>query len=227
MNKDLKTEEVPWYFNEEITSTYESWYEGKYRKADELEKSVLVECIEYIGGVKTILEVGCGTAHFTRFFEKIGLNAYGLDISPFMLKEAKKFWTADKLVLSSSSFLPIRDKSFDIVCFITCLEYMKDSVLVLEEASRVAKKGLLLGLMNAWSIPTIRRKIQIFFGLNPFYKNAHFYSIREIKKIISKAVKKDIYTLKSVSTVFPSFVPIKSSKLPLGAFLCVAVRFNQ
>jgi SAM-dependent methyltransferase len=74
-------EEVPWYFREDITSTYETWYEGRYKKADIKEKAILRKGIDWIGDVKTIFEVGCGTAHFTRYFEEIGIDAFGVDPS--------------------------------------------------------------------------------------------------------------------------------------------------
>lgn len=226
LNAIRKEEELPWYFKEEIVSNYESWYEGKYKRADQLEKEVLRSAIEWIGGVKTILEVGCGTAHFTRWFEQIGIIAYGLDISQYMLREARKYWRDGNLIMGVSSSIPLRDKSVDVVSFITCFEYMDQPIEIIIEAARVARKGLIFGLMNAWSIPTLRRKVQVLLGLNPFYKNAHFYSSSEMKRLLNKALGKDNYSLFSRSTVFPGFIPIRDSSVPFGAFLCMGIRIG-
>ncbi len=222
----MQMKEVPWYFKEDITTTYETWYEGKYKRADIQEKAILRKGIDWIGDVRTIFEVGCGTAHFTRYFEQLGIDAYGADLSPFMLMEAMRLGRGGKLTRATSAFLPVREKVVDVVAFITCFEYMPEPVNVISEASRVARKGILFGLMNSWSIPTVRRKVQILFGKNPFYKTAHFYSLPEIERIIHSAIGKDSCEFQR-STVFPRVVPVSESRLPFGAFLCVSVRFNQ
>lgn len=222
-----RQQEVPWYFKEDITSTYETWYEGKYKRADVQEKAILRKGIDWIGDVRSLLEVGCGTAHFTRYFDEIGVDAYGADLSPFMLNEAMRLGRGGKLTRATSALLPVREKVVDAVAFVTCFEYMPEPVNVIREASRVAKKGILFGLMNSWSIPTLRRKIQILFGKNPFYKNAHFYSLPEIKRAINEAIGKDSCEIIQSSTVFPRVFPLSESRLPFGAFLCVGVKFNQ
>ncbi len=224
--KDSSSREVPWYFKEEITSTYESWYEGKYKRADIQEKAVLKKGIDWIGDVDTILEVGCGTAHFTRWFGEMGIKAYGVDLSPFMLKEAKRLWRSDTLIRAASPCLPLKENSVDAVGFIACFEYMPWPVDVIHEAARVARKGIFFGLMNSWSIPTIRRRIQIALGKNPYYKNAHFYSLPEIERLIEKTTAKGASVFQR-STVFPRPLPVEESRLPFGAFLCVSLRLSR
>lgn len=58
----------PWFLRKEYVETYEQYYETKYKRADILEKEVLKEAISSLGKGKSILEVGCGTCHFTRWF---------------------------------------------------------------------------------------------------------------------------------------------------------------
>lgn len=216
----MKTE--PWYMRKEIVEIYESFYEGKYRNADLMEKEAILRCIKFIGDVNSILEVGCGTAHFTRWLHGLGYATYGLDISNQMLKQARNLWPEGELIRGTSYFLPFRQETFDAVIFITCLEYMKDTEKAICEAGKVAKKGILVGLMNSWSLPTLRRRFQVLLGLNDFYRDAHFYSMPEIVRIMRRALKGK-YELSSISTVFP-FSIIRFSKMPLGAFLCVAAR---
>jgi len=211
---------------EEITGTYETWYEGKYKKAELQEKALLRKGLDWIGGVKTLLEVGCGTGHFTKWFEEISVDACGIDISPFMLKEAKRLWTGDALVRGSSSDLPCRAGAVDAVAFITCFEYMPDPVSVIREASAVARRGMLFGLMNSWSIPTIRRKIQLALGRNPYHKTAHFYSQPRMEALLETGLGARRYQVFSRSAAFPTPIPVSESRLPLGAFLCVSVRFE-
>jgi len=214
----------PWYLQEDIVKSYESWYGGKGRRADLLEKELLKDLLDYIGSVETMLEVGVGTAHFTRWFESFGIECVGLDFSPLMLMEAKKLWHGH-LVRGDAHHLPFREKTFDLVTFVTCMEYMHSPTEVLRDAGRVSRHGILWGIMNRWSLPTVRRVIQVLLGRNPFYSNARFYSIRNAKKFIQDALNKTNYSLKWSTTVYPRILPLRKSRFPFGAFLVVAVKF--
>jgi ubiquinone/menaquinone biosynthesis C-methylase UbiE len=222
----MSPSETAWYLQEDIVKSYESWYEGKGRRADVLEKQLLKELVDYIGPVRTMLEVGVGTAHFTRWFESFGIQCVGLDFSPLMLKEAKKFWKGD-LVRGDAHNLPFREKTFDLLTFIACMEYMRSPTDVLKEAARVSKNGILWGIMNKWSLPTLRRQLQVMLGRNPFYSNARFYSIIDAKNFLTKALGQVNYTTKWSTTVYPRILLMKTSKFPFGAFLGVGVKFNS
>jgi ubiquinone/menaquinone biosynthesis C-methylase UbiE len=216
-----------WYFQEDIVKTYESWYTGKYKRADKLEKTLLKKLLRTLEPAESLFEVGCGTAHFTKWFESLGLKCYGLDLSALMLKEAKALWLNGSLFQGESSYMPFKDKSFDVVVFVACMEYMPNPVKVLREASRVARKGIIIGLMNKWSLPTIRRIIQVKMNKNPYYKNAKFYSILDMKQMLEDALD-DKYTIPFWSTtVFSKFFgDLGSSYFPFGAFLGIAIRLK-
>lgn len=216
-----------WYFQEDITKTYESYYQEKYKRADKLEKVLLKKLLNTLGPTKSLLEVGCGTAHFTRWFESLGLECYGLDLSDLMLKEAKKLWLEGVLLQGDGSFLPFKNNSFDIVAFMACMVYMPDPIKVIHEASRVARKGIIFGLINKWSLPTLRRIIQVKMGKNPYYKNAKFYSILDMKQMLRDALG-DAHIIPYWSTiVFPKILgEVQSSLFPFGAFVGIAVKLR-
>jgi len=223
----VRVQKDAWYFQEDIVKTYESWYTGKYKRADELEKILLRKLLKTLGPVEDLLEIGCGTAHFTRWFESLGLKCYGLDLSDLMLREARKYWVGGRLLRGESSFLPFKNNSFDIVVFMACMEYMPNPVKVIYEATRVARKGIIIGLMNKWSLPTARRIIQVKMGKNPYYKNAKFYSILDMKRMLKDALS-DKYSITFwTTTVLPKiFGDMQSAILPFGAFLGVAVKLG-
>ncbi len=154
------------------------------------------------------------------------MRCTGLDLSPLMLREAKRLWGGD-LTLGSSSKLPFADSSFDMVALITCMEYMPDPLAALIEARRVAREGVIWGIMNRWSIPTIRRIIQVAFGRNPFYRKAHFFSLREAKQLISEACDGSNYGVRWRTTVFPRILPLHNSSIPFGALLGISVDFKS
>jgi ubiquinone/menaquinone biosynthesis C-methylase UbiE len=220
-----KMQEEPWYLQEQIVKNYEAYYQGKYKRADILEKKLLKRLLEQFGDTQKLLEIGCGTGHFTRWMESLGLECYGLDLSPLMLREAKRFWAKGQLMQGQSGYLPFKSGSFDVVAFIACLEYMPSIAAAFREAARVARKGMIIGLMNKWSLPTIRRRLQVRRGKNPYYTNAKFYSIREIKRTLGETFH-DRYALAYwTTTVFPKvFGHMESAHFPFGSFVGIAVK---
>jgi ubiquinone/menaquinone biosynthesis C-methylase UbiE len=217
-----------WYCQEDTVKNYERFYKTKYKRADQLEKKMLKKLLDKLDHSEKLLEIGCGTGHFTRWLSSRGLECYGLDLSRLMLKEAKKLWPNGMLLQGDSGGLPFKDKAFDVVAFITCLEYMPDIVKTVSEAARVSRKGIIIGLMNKWSLPTMRRIIQNKMGTNPYYSNVKFYSISDMKQVLKKALH-DNYTICLWSTTaFPKiFGDTESKLLPFGAFLGVAVKLGE
>ncbi len=214
-----------WFWDEKTVESYESWYEGKGKRADRLEKKVLALLLEGFGKVNSLVEVGCGTTHFTRYFELLGLNCLGYDLSPVMLNVSRKLWRG-QLTRGDSARLPFKDDSFDLAAFITCLEFMPKPVEVLREGVRVAKRGLVIGLMNRHGVSTIRRTVQVWFGRNPFYRHAHFYSLGQIRSLLGQATGQDL-ELEWRATLLPKPFGERITKIPFGDFLGVTVKLNK
>jgi ubiquinone/menaquinone biosynthesis C-methylase UbiE len=213
----------PWN-QESIATSSESIHRATYKREIVLKRRILNKLLDRFGKVENLLEVGCGTSYYTRWFESLGLECYGLDLSHFMLREAKKLWPDGSLLQGESRYLPFKSKSFDVVVFIACLEYMPNIAMVFREAARVAKKGIVLGLMNEWSFRALERTIKVKTGKKPYYANARFYSILDMKRMLRDALN-DGYNISYWSTtVFPKiFGDNASSVFPFGAFLGIAV----
>ena len=57
-----------WYYQSKIVQSYEKWYEGpRGRQMDRLEKRLIARFLEQLDPVARLLEIGCGTTHFTRW----------------------------------------------------------------------------------------------------------------------------------------------------------------
>lgn len=214
---------------EQTAKNYEAYYETKYKRADQLEKKLLAKLFSKFPDSKNALEVGCGNAHFTRWAESIlGSECYGVDTSKAMLREAKKTWLSGNLIQSDGCQLPFKEKSVDIVFFMTSLEYMADSSAAIREAARVAKKGIIFGLMNKSSLSTSRKRIQAVIQKNSFYQKAKFYSLSGIKKILDNELQGKYVVSYTSTTVFPKvFGDLESWRFPFGAFLGIAVKLRD
>ena len=78
-------------FGREEARHYEAWFETKEgRRVDEQEKALLRCLLASLGHPRTMLEVACGTGHFSRWFKDIlGCQVRGIDSSLPMLEEAR------------------------------------------------------------------------------------------------------------------------------------------
>lgn len=167
---------------------YDLWYqtpEGRY--ADVLERELFLRLIQPEPG-QSLLDVGCGTGHNLAFFKELGLEVAGIDASKSMLDIASsKFGAEVGLYHGRAEELPFDNNSFDIVTLITLLEFAPDSARVLEEAARVARAQIYLGILNKASLLGISRRVKGRFR-HSIYNRARFYSIWEIKAMVGKAI---------------------------------------
>lgn len=215
-----------WFFNREYTDNYEDYYEGPYKRAEVYQKRLLEQLIKSDKRVKTLLEFGCGTTRFTRWWKEIGIEATGGDISPLMLSQALYRFDGD-LVMADSHYLPFKDHSFDSMAFITTFEYYQDPIKVLKEAARVARYGIVMGMMNRNTPKLLRRRTQQAFGKNEYYVTANFYTPSSLKKLIDKALADRDYSIKWHCTGLPKWFPVQQWDYPIGDFFGMYIQFND
>ncbi|WP_268124488.1 class I SAM-dependent methyltransferase [Roseivirga pacifica] len=215
-----------WFFNRAHTDTYELWYEGRYKRAEVWQKKVMEQLVSKDPRVKTLLEFGCGTTRFTRWWKEIGIEATGGDISPLMLSQAIHLFDGD-LVNADSHHMPFKDNTFDALAFITTFEYYKDPVQVIREAARVARCGIAMGMMNRNSPKVARRRVQQVFGKNPFYVTATFYTPAKLMAIIDEALEGRDYTVEWTCTGLPKWFPVQQWNVPVGDFFGLYVQLND
>jgi ubiquinone/menaquinone biosynthesis C-methylase UbiE len=106
--------------NPALVEGYEAWYKTTGRRTDRQEKALLQRLLVDFPAVHTLLEVGCGTGHFTRWFQERDLQAVGLDVSKPMLAEAVKLG-GPQFVHGNALSLPFSNNTLDIVALKTGL----------------------------------------------------------------------------------------------------------
>lgn len=148
-----------------VASVYDQWYETAEGKMyDRLEKKAISRFLPpNVSGMK-LLEVGCGTGHWSQFFATLGFEVTGIDISETMIKIARSKSPANvSFHIADAHDLPFDDSRFDVTAAITTIEFVQDIESVLREMRRctVKPKGLILvGVLNASArINRLRRKI--------------------------------------------------------------------
>jgi ubiquinone/menaquinone biosynthesis C-methylase UbiE len=203
------------FANAEIAASYETWYQTIGRQTDRQEKALLKWLLSGFPRARTILEVGCGTGHFTRWFGGLGLEAVGLDLSRPMLDEAVSL-SGPVYLQGEALILPFVSKPFDLVALITTLEFLPDPIQGLGEAIRVARQGLILGVLNADS--RLGREYKLAGG--PIWEVARFFTPDELICMIRKVagLKAKVIWRTTLWPFWPGALP-----LPWGGFIGMAV----
>jgi ubiquinone/menaquinone biosynthesis C-methylase UbiE len=175
--------------------------------------------LEVFHSARSLLEVGCGTGHFTRWFRKFGLWTIGLDLSEAMLSRAVRLGTY-ACVQGQALELPFSANSFDLVALITTLEFIPDPTQALAESQRVARDGLILGVINrkSWIGKKYQRKS------DPVWRLAHLYTPRELTQLAQRACKA-IDKITWRTTLWP-LIPF-ALPLPWGGFIGMRIQFSR
>ncbi len=163
---------------------YERWFNTpQNRFIADLGSRLMVDMLSPMRG-EALLDIGCGTgASLLPFIEK-GLNVTGLDPSPYMLDIAlENLGNRADLYRGFAEDLPFDDNSFNFACLVTSLEFVDDPQKALEEACRVAKDRIFIGVLNKYAIKGIERRVRGIFT-KTIFNHARFYSVLEMKQII-------------------------------------------
>lgn len=212
---------MPDPFDESVAARYEAWYETpEGRRADQLEKGLLYWLLQTLPGATSLLEVGCGTGHFSRWLGGRGLRVVGLDRSAPMLAQARAL-DGIPLVRGDAHCLPFADGAFDVVMFVTALEFLERPEEALREALRVARRGLVLGVLNRWSLLGLRRRL-VGLRRRTVYDAARFYGVGELKRLL-RSVAGENARIVWRTTLFPRGCPWSRAPLPWGGFIGVAM----
>lgn len=153
----------------------------KYSYAFDLEMKLLIQMMAPAHG-STVLDIGCGTGRSLEALLGRGLCLTGIDPSPYMLDIANER-LGDKADLhrAFAEDLPFDDNAFNHAFFLTSLEFTEMPAKAIEEACRVAKDKVFIGVLNKYAPLNIIRRIKGFFIRN-ILSNARFFSILELKQ---------------------------------------------
>jgi len=215
-------------FGREEARQYEAWFETPAgQRMDAQEKALMAKLLAGFGEPGAMLEVGCGTGHFSRWFKReLGWRVHGVDISHPMLAEALSRDATFEVALADGEALPFPDQAYDVVTVITALEFMPDPVRALREAIRVARRGIMVCALNRWNPLAAWRRLIGLFVATP-YNQARFLSEGELRRLLRAAAPSLSAYVEMRTAVWPGWLSrFEGSRGSLGAFLGMTVRFR-
>ena len=147
------------------------------RAVDKAEKAAISDLLEQVDS-REMLELGCGTGHWTAFFSEKGFRVTAVDQSAVMLEQAhKKEIPGVQWVEADAAHLPYPDERFELITAITLFEFAEDRNAIFREIDRLLKPGgfLIVGWLNSLSEIGRQKKS------SPTFSKAHLYTPAEIR----------------------------------------------
>jgi len=155
-----------------------------------------------------LLDVGCGTGHWSAFFAARGYAVTGVDIVPAMIAVARgKRIPRASFRVADAQALPFSDNAFQVSAAVATLEFVRDAEAALGEMVRCTEQpggSVIVGVLNALAPMNARRKAE----RKPPYAEARFFAPSEVTTMLARYGK-------SIVTV-AAFIPRVSAMLPFA-----------
>ncbi len=213
-----------------MARTYDSWYETPAGRAhDNIQKQDVTHLLRAGRGVEQLLDVGCGTGHWSSFFVQMGYRVTGIDISPAMINVAREQVPQCRFIIGDVYELPFAEDTFDVTASMATLEFLPDAAAAVRAIARCTKPGgsILIGTLNRLAKLNQQRLRE---GKEP-YASGNLMSPDELYELLAPLgrVRMISSTLHGrnrrpvLITGIANRLPLQKSKLR-GAFIVAEVR---
>jgi SAM-dependent methyltransferase len=206
-------------------AAYDAWYEtARGRWIGDTEYRLL-RAVLAPTPAESLVDVGCGSGHFTRRFARESVRVTGLDPDADMLRFAAAHAAAgEPYLIGDARALPFPARSFDLCVCITALCFIREQSRALAEMVRVTRRRLVLGLLNRHSLLYLQKGRGQGAGA---YRGAHWHTAAEVRELFQGLPLRHL-TLRTAV-----FLPggsrfaqlserILPGRLPWGSFLVVS-----
>ncbi len=169
-----------------ISHRYDAWYRTpRGAMYDRLEKRAIDSLLPCVPNGGRLLEIGCGTGHWSEYFSNKGFDVTGVDLSEEMIAIARQRKVSRAVFdVSDAARLPFGDASFDVAAAITALEFTADPAGVVAEMVRCVKKAggmLIVGVLNRLSAYNRSKQRKAA----SMYASASLFSPADLRNLLS------------------------------------------
>ena len=205
---------------------YAVWYQTpRGLWIGETEYSLLKSLLRLDSG-GSLLDIGCGTGHFTRLFARdVQGCVVGIDPNLEWLSYAGAHAAnGEGYVAARAEALPFPDRAFEFSVSVTALSFVRDQEQALRELIRVTRRRFVLGLLNRRSLLYLQKGRG---GGTGGYDGAHWHTASEIRTLfeslpVTRVVMRTAILLPQPTRLVQALESLWPRSVLLGGFLAVA-----
>jgi len=166
---------------------YERWLQSPVGRARDEFVQTMVAVLSSPQRNDKVLDIGCGTGNQLLSLAKLGFDLSGVDASKDMIDIARsRLGNRCELKTGRAEDLPFSDNEFDIALLINTLEFLDDPLTALKEAGRVARRKVLICVINSLSLYNLGDRLQGAFS-ETLARHIKSYHLWEMKSYIKNA----------------------------------------
>ena len=171
-----------------VAERYEHWYRTSVgRLHDRLQRLAAMRLLRPGRPGERLLDVGCGTGHWSRFFASYGYAVVGVDISEEMIRVARRLSCPPPgctFEVADACALPFGDGTFQVVAAMATLEFVSDVQTVVAELVRCVAPGgsVLIGTLNRLA-PINRHRLA---RARQPYASARMLTATELRRLLGR-----------------------------------------
>lgn len=206
------------YFEKNKDSNYKSYKDMELLKKNYFQK--IIKDIKIKKDFK-ILDIGCAYGYFLKLCEDNGCKTYGIDISKYAIKKAKKITKAKLYCYDvNNGLFFFKKNTFDLIIMFDVIEHLDSPFKILKEVKRVLKKNGII-IITTPNINSIDLFIKKIFGKDNkwhgFFDQTHKYIFcPESLKFIVKKYNFKIIKLETPFHSLPKILQNILNKTGLG-----------
>jgi hypothetical protein len=125
------------------------------------------------------------------------------------------------VVVGEAACLPLRSGAVDIALLVTTIEFVQRPDLVLSEAVRVAGRGIVLVVLNRWSLGGLSRRLGPQ-ARRPLLGLARDTTLPALRRMVRAAAGERLRSLRWASSLFPDGLWAARSLVPVGDVIGMA-----
>lgn len=205
---------------------YDRWYATpRGRWIGRRETALVLDGLQPRRG-ESLLDVGCGTGHFTRALgAAIEGDVAAVDIDRAWVDYARRHDERHALyAIADGSALPFADAGFDLVVSIAAICFMDDERTAMRELVRVTRRRFAVGLLNRHSLLWLKKGRN---GGSGGYRGARWHTPDEARALFEGLPVRNVRVATAIHAPGGSW-PARAAErvlpswLPTGAFIVVS-----
>lgn len=146
----------------------------------------------------------------------------GLDRSPAMLMEPHNRMPELPVILGDAHQLPIQRGAVDVTLFVTTIEFLRDPEAAMREARQVARQGVVLLVLNRWSLGGLLRRVGSQ-SRQALLSQTRDYSLVSLRTLVRRTAETRPQAIYWARTLFPARLWQVQAPIPLEDVIGMAV----